>query len=210
MIISYSDRATTIAHIRAYIINARAKNPNYRVVDIGGSRLGWTADLADLVVDLSSDDMRFDLCIRDQWRGLLDLVARDGMFDLCICTHTIEDLYNPVPCLEFMPVLARAGFVSVPSVQTELSHCESRDWRGFIHHRWMLSAGDRLELVSKLEFIRAVPASEYRAEVEELVVHWQGSLPYRLKSYLGPDADSLRLQYRDWIGSALAQVPNRV
>ena len=204
MIISYSDRDTTIAHIRAYIIDARAKNPNYRVVDLGGSRVGWTADLADLVVDLSAQSgMQFDLCRSDQWQGLLDLVDRSGPFDLCICTHTIEDLYDPVPCLEFMPRIAREGFVSTPSVVTELSHHESSAWRGFLHHRWILSGQRSMELVSKLEFINCFKATEYQRAQEEIVFHWRGQLPYRILSVLGPDADHLIAQYDQWLVRAL-------
>lgn len=46
--------------------------------------------------------------------------------DFAICTHTLEDLDNPGPVWELLPVVARRAFVAVPSKHAELRRHAAR------------------------------------------------------------------------------------
>ena len=108
----------------------RKRQGNYRVLDLGGQPGGWSNSVVDLYVNTGSFDpsvagdrvLNRDLCDPATWAALDQYVLEVGVFDYCICTHTLEDLVYPFPLLEGMSRWARAGFISVPSLRSELSN----------------------------------------------------------------------------------------
>jgi len=150
----------------------------------------------------------YDLSMESEWQPLLDYVARHGLFDLCICTHTLEDLFNPIPALKFMPAIAREGFISTPSVTCELAHVQSSQFLGYVHHRWLFSYDqDQLELISKLGYLEHTATGiKHDAAHEEIQYHWRDHLPFRVLSQLGPTADAMVATYDQWIGRAVGRV----
>jgi len=69
----------------------------------------------------------------------------DKEFDFCLCTHTLEDLYNPFLLISEMSRVAKRGYISTPSMgkDMEYSHYNLTDWKtgtrrvpGIAHHKW--------------------------------------------------------------------------
>jgi len=192
---------------------ARSENPSYRCIDLGAvAGQGWSSSVVDLVVDINSSDtdssMKLDICRWDSWSRLLALVEEQGKFDYAICTHTLEDIYNPFTALELLPKIAQAGYISMPSVNTELSYCD-KDWcMGYIHHRWIFNQEDGEMLVMpKLGYLEH-DFSVRRAfnwSIYEIRYEWEGALPFRVfkDNFLGPSSEILR---RD-LNSALNRSP---
>lgn len=206
-----SGREAILAHIRA----ERAANPGYRVVDIGGTVGGWTAGYCDLVVDINArggaGNLPADICTPAGWNLLDGYVAENGLFDYAICTHTLEDIYNPALALERMPRIAGAGVITTPSLRTELGRPENPAWLGYIHHRWIFAGVDGgILLAPKLGFLErlhGLPA-EVDPRVEEVRFHWAGSIQYRMfmDNYLGPNAGEVISRYTGFIRGQLEVV----
>src|SRR5215204_5526988 len=97
------------------------------VLDVGGWGSPWPR--ADWVIDLmpyetrglygpaARDRERFsretwverDVCAREPWP------FGDDQFDYAVCSHTLEDLRDPVYVCAELNRIARAGYVEVPS-----------------------------------------------------------------------------------------------
>ena len=108
------------------------QSQSYTVIDIGGIVNGWTNEIADLVVDKNAIDseksMQLDICVYPEWDKLINHVLKNGKYDYAICTHTLEDVYNPFDLIKLMPSIAKSGIISMPSANTELSPVENMNW----------------------------------------------------------------------------------
>ena len=190
-----------------HITDIRAITPNFRVIDIGGLAGGsWSSPYINMCVDINAEDtdtsMGFDICNWEQWAKLADHVEIFGKFDYCICTHTLEDIYDPVTALRWMPRIAQAGIITTPSPRTELSR-HNGNYLGYIHHRWIFSedAGEML-LVPKLGVLEWLTHGlDYNEAESEIVFEWRDTIEWRMfmDNYLGPDIQSVGLQFRDII-----------
>ncbi|HEX8120649.1 MAG TPA: methyltransferase domain-containing protein [Solirubrobacteraceae bacterium] len=105
------------------------------VLDVGGATN--RIDRVDVVLDvLPSADVRRDICDREPWP------FDDAQFDFAICSHTLEDVRDPVwVCAELQRV-ARAGYVEVPSRLEEQCWGVHGDWVGWSHHRWLIDVAE--------------------------------------------------------------------
>src|SRR3954468_14104941 len=98
------------------------------VLDVGGwakpfSRADWVIDLMPYETrglygyDKESAEERFTA---DTW-ALHDICAHvpwpfaDNQFDFAICSHTLEDIRDPVWVCSELQRVARAGYIEVPS-----------------------------------------------------------------------------------------------
>jgi len=133
------------------------------VLDVGG----WASPLprADWVIDLMPYEtrglygdppdpkaerfgpetwIRRDICDRAPWP------FEDGRFDFVICSHTLEDVRDPVwVCAEIQRV-GRAGYVEVPSRLEEQAYGIQGPWVGWGHHHWLIDVGGgEIEFVFK-------------------------------------------------------------
>ncbi len=106
-----------------------------RVLDVGGA----TNRLArvDVVLDLlPGADVRRDVCDREPWP------FADDEFDFAICSHTLEDVRDPVWVCSELQRVARAGYVEVPSRLEEQCWGVHGEWAGWSHHRWLVDVDD--------------------------------------------------------------------
>jgi len=213
MEISYGTIDHSKQYIRGLITSARSINPDYRVIDIGGvAGQRWSNDLCDLVVDINAPTndpkaLAVDICNPRDWLKLFDLVKRDGLFDYAICTHTLEDVYDPILALEFLPKIARAGIITTPSLSTELSRPENPNWLGYIHHRWLFDQEQgTLLLAPKLSFLETFVKNtvEFDLETFEICYEWTKELPFKqfMDNYLGPNAKTVVEEYQQLISRA--------
>jgi Methyltransferase domain len=178
------------------------------VLDLGG----WAQPFvrADWVIDLmpyetraqygraGSGEERFG---PDTWieRDLCDrkpLPFRDGEIDFAICSHTLEDVRDPVWVCAELNRVAKAGYIEVPSRLEEQSRYVNGPWVGWSHHRWLIDVEDpAIVFVAKPHLLHA--NEHYRfpdgfAEVltpDERVqtLFWEGGFSFRERIFFDPD-----------------------
>ncbi len=76
----------------------------------------------------------------------------DKFFDFVICSHTLEDVRDPIRVCEELSRIGKAGYIETPSPLTELTWGRENNapWVGYCHHRWLVSV-EYNELVFRLK-----------------------------------------------------------
>jgi hypothetical protein len=133
-----------------------------------------------------------DICAREPWP------FSAGQFDFAVCSHTLEDVRDPVfVCDELMRV-ARAGYIEVPSRLQEQSAGVHGPWVGWSHHHWLVDvAGDEITFVFKPHALHGMASHHFPAGFHERLspeqrvasLWWSGRFHRRERIFL--DADSL-------------------
>ncbi len=105
------------------------------------------------------------------------------MFDFVVCSHTLEDIRDPIrACKEIMRI-GKAGYIETPSRLSE-SVRGTDGTVGATHHRWLVTtAGNRLEFRHKPHHLHSsasyfVPESYLLAQPPEARItylFWEGS-----------------------------------
>lgn len=119
-----------------------------------------------------------DICAHTPWP------FADKQFDFAVCSHTLEDLRDPLwVCHELIRV-AKAGYVEVPSRAFESCRGLERPGQaGLSHHRWLIEIeGDHIRFQQKYHMIHA---------------DWRFSLPPRYRARLTPEASASWLWWQD-------------
>jgi hypothetical protein len=171
-----------------------------QVLDVGAGLSPF--ERADWVIDLlphsargeyayeRSDAERFteqtwvqrDICDREPWP------FADDQFDFVICSHTLEDVRDPVWICSELNRVARAGYVEVPSRLEEQSWGVRGPWVGWSHHHWLCDVhDDEIEFVFKPHVIHGRPSDYFPADfpatlTDEQKVQqlwWRGGFHYR-------------------------------
>jgi hypothetical protein len=139
-----------------------------------------------------------DLCGREPWP------LADRSVDFAICSHTLEDLRDPLwVCAELIRV-AKAGYIEVPSRAAE----QSRGWEaigiaGLSHHRWLIDITDnRITFLMKYHLLHAdwrysLPPRFLRDLPEARRVQWlfwEGSFDYEERTIHGSHAQAAELE----------------
>ncbi|MGI8845859.1 MAG: class I SAM-dependent methyltransferase, partial [Thermoleophilaceae bacterium] len=66
----------------------------------------------------------------------------DDQFDFAVCSHTLEDVRDPVGVCAELSRVARAGYIEVPSRLEEQSLGVQGPWAGWGHHHWLIDPID--------------------------------------------------------------------
>ena len=114
-----------------------------------------------------------DMCAREPWP------FADKQFDFVICSHTLEDIRDPLwVCSELMRV-GKRGYIEVPSREWETCRGPERPSQaGLSHHRWLIDIdGSRIAFLQKFHLIHShwrfsFPATHLRALPPERTVQW--------------------------------------
>lgn len=181
-----------------------------RVLDVGG----WFRpfNLATHVVDIEpyetrqtfhaldpDNEQRFtsetwiqiDAC-RDDWP------FPDDYFDFCVCSHTLEDLPDPVTVCAQINRVSRAGYIEVPSklreifVKRRFARLRSLIGQpleiGFPHHHWICDLGgdgiifspkDTAALQSSRAYVTRADLGRKLTQTEAGIgLWWTGSFGY--------------------------------
>lgn len=179
------------------------------VLDVGG----WASplDRADWVLDLMPYETRGlygqgpdphserftpetwvvrDMCAREPWP------FADDQFDFAVCSHTLEDVRDPVwVCAELRRV-ARAGYIEVPARAQEQTFGVHGPWVGWSHHHWLVDIREEsIEFVLKPHLLHGRPEfwvdREWTAAQppERLVssMTWTGSFEFSERVFYEPD-----------------------
>ncbi len=125
--------------------------------------------------------IRRDVCDRQP------LPFGDEEFDFVVCSHTLEDIRDPIGvCAEIVRV-GKAGYVEVPSRLEEQSWGVAGPFVGWSHHRWLIDRPDgRLEFMHKPGALQAlgeaqIPADAYaKLTPEQRVISffWEGTFDF--------------------------------
>ncbi len=124
------------------------------VLDVGGwakplSRADWVIDLMPygtrgVYGDHRPELERFthdswverDICDREPWP------FSDDQFDFVVCSHTLEDVRDPVWVCSEINRVGRAGYIEVPSRLEEQAWGVAGEWAGWSHHHWLIDIDD--------------------------------------------------------------------
>ncbi len=177
------------------------------VLDVGGAavpfpRADWVMDIASYETrgnwghDGDPAQERFsaetwvqrDICDREPWP------FTDDHFDFAVCSHTLEDVRDPVWVCAELNRVARAGYIEVPSRLEEQAWGFQGPWSGWTHHQWLIDVD---AAAAELTFVfkpHCVHAPEYRFPAgfrdtlapEQRIsrLWWEGSFGYRERIFL--------------------------
>jgi SAM-dependent methyltransferase len=159
-------------------------DPDALVLDIGG----WADpfERADWVVDLFPYETR-GLYERRGWidpprdrgperftaetwiqRDICDrapLPFDDDHFDFVICSHTLEDVRDPVWVCSEIARVGRAGYIEVPSRLEEQTWGIAGEYVGWPHHHWLIDVdGWSIQFVFKTHALHANPTYQFPHE----------------------------------------------
>lgn len=135
------------------------------VLDVGGGSGPFAR--ADWVVDLVGYDARVPVAgerfSRERWieRDVCErepLPFADDSVDFAICSHTLEDVRDPIWVCAELSRVARAGYVEVPSRLVEQAPGVHGPWTGWSHHRWLVDvdqAAGTIDFVFKSGVVHA-------------------------------------------------------
>lgn len=122
-----------------------------------------------------------DICAREPWP------FADQQFDFAVCSHTLEDLRDPLWVCHELARVAKAGYVEVPSRLFESTlGMERPEIAGLSHHRWLVEVEQgRLRFLPKYHLLHAdwrfhLPARykrHLRGERAVTWLWWEGELP---------------------------------
>jgi len=170
------------------------------VLDVGGwarplARADWVLDLMPYETrgrygldgtppERFGEDtwVRRDICDRTPWP------FNDGRFDFAVCSHTLEDVRDPVWVCSELARVARAGYIEVPSRLEEQSLGVHGPWVGWSHHHWLVDVSDRsIEFVFKSHVLHARESDHFpegfhaTLSEEERVqtLWWEGGFDFR-------------------------------
>ena len=194
------------------------------VLDVGG----WVRPLtrADWVLDImpyetrgaqgqGAGEERFsaetwvqrDICAREPWP------FADRQFDFAVCSHTLEDVRDPIWVCRELTRVARAGYIEVPSRLDEQTYYRQGPWVGWGHHHWLVDVHDGgIDFVFKHHVIHGPEENHFPPEFhaglsdEDLVqtLWWEGGFPYRERVLLtAEEVDSYLADFvREHVGAA--------
>ena len=168
--------------------------PTDRVLDIGG----WARPFnrANYVLDIGSYETRGvfgsqgpeeEFFSKETWiaRDLCDrnpYPFSDKYFDYVICSHTLEDIRDPIFVCSEINRIGKRGYIEVPSLESELTlGIEHRSYAGRYHHRWLVD-------IKQNDII-------FTFKYHIIHFHWKYHLPNRHKSNLTPHR---LVQYLFW------------
>lgn len=197
------------------------------VLDVGG----WASPMprADWVMDLMPYETRGlygeaadpeaerfgpetwierDICAREPFP------FDDGEIDFAVCSHTLEDIRDPLwVCSELIRV-AKAGYIEVPSRLEEQSIGVQGPWAGWSHHRWLIEIeANHIEFAFKSHAINARESFQLprgfartltpRERVQTLF--WTGGFEFSERIFLGPTEHDEYLE--SFVETALRERP---
>jgi SAM-dependent methyltransferase len=150
-----------------------------------------------------------DICDREPWP------FQDKQFDFVTCSHTLEDIRDPIWVSSELIRVAKAGYIEVPSRLEEQSYGFQGPWAGWGHHRWLIDLdGDELIFVFKHHVLHNRDSDRFPYEFHESLtaeqrVHqlwWQGSFRYREQLFF--DGPGLDAYLQDFVSEHLSAEPS--
>jgi hypothetical protein len=206
--VSNGDRTLLINFIKT-----QKSKKKFTVVDVGGSTGCWSAPYVDAIVDfnpmqntnLNIKLFKCDITNPNDYSEIYDYIEANGKFDFCICSHTLEDIINPVFVCEQIAKISKSGYVAFPTKYRELSRnieFTNLNFRGYMHHRWIFTIKDNIVVgFPKINYIESTDIFDYVAtkedDMQDLSFWWEDKIDimYINNNYLGPSGTAIVSYY---------------
>jgi hypothetical protein len=163
---------------------------NYKTIDIGASAMYWSYPeckyVADSVVISNEGTTLFKLNLEDKstWNELLSYVETNGKFDFSICSHTLEDVFNPLDLIGLLTKISNSGFIAIPSKYDEFLFLYNQPYRGNAHHKQFFDMVDNeLIIFPKFSWIENDVRSDeilMKNKGKEISFFWEKEIPIKV------------------------------
>lgn len=161
-----------------------------RAIDLGASAMYWSYPECLVIADAYPNDrpnttfINIDFDDSQTWSKLLDYVNTHGKFSFSICSHTLEDVFNPLELIKLLETISSSGFIAVPSKYDECCKLYDNVYRGNAHHKQFFDIkNDRLVLYPKYSWIENNEKTDIIVKQDkgrELSFFWTDSIPVKL------------------------------
>lgn len=187
------------------------------VLDIGAwgrpfTRADWVMDLHPYATRglYGSDGPQPERFSEETWivRDICDREPYpfgDDELDFVICSHTLEDVRDPIWVCSEMVRIAKAGYIEVPSRLEEQSYGFQGPWVGWGHHRWLVDATEgHVEFVFKHNVLHGRESDHFPAGYHDglspaqrvQTFWWEGSFEYTERVFVtAEDLDPYLAEY---------------
>jgi SAM-dependent methyltransferase len=166
-------------------------------------RHGWVHDHAPAPERFGLETwIQRDICDREPYP------FRDDEIDFVVCSHTLEDVRDPVWVCAEMARIGRAGYIEVPSRLEEQTYGVAGPFVGWYHHRWLVDVADgRIEFIFKPHGMHLREENYFPREFgpaltpEERVqsLWWEGGFEYRERFFADQES------FFDYLGEFVEQ-----
>jgi hypothetical protein len=142
-----------------------------------------------------------DICSHEPWP------FADDQFDFAICSHTLEDVRDPIRVCEELMRVAKAGYIEVPSRVEEQMWGVQGAWVGWGHHHWLSDVReDGIDFVFKHHILHAredlqVPHRALAPEERVSSLWWEGGFAVRERIFFEGD------ELEEWLRELVATQP---
>lgn len=182
---SYNQIGGRRDEIKKYILDNGLKS-----IDLGASAMYWSYPeckyVADSLVISKEGTTFFEVNLEDKssWKELLEYVDSNGKFDFSICSHTLEDVFNPIELITLLEKISNSGFVAIPSKYNEFSFLYENKYRGNAHHKQFFDVIDNeLMVFPKFSWIENHERSDEILQHHkggELSFMWESEIPVKI------------------------------
>lgn len=171
--------------VKSYI-----QEKGYKTIDVGASAMYWSYPECKFVADslvISKEGTTFfniNLENKNTWNELLEYVEKNGKFDFSICSHTLEDVFNPLELINLLKLISVSGFVAIPSKYDEFSFLYQNTYRGNAHHKQFFDVvDDTLVVYPKFSWTERDERSDEILKYNkgnELSFFWENNIPVKI------------------------------
>jgi hypothetical protein len=171
--------------VKSYI-----QEKGYKTIDVGASAMYWSYPECKFVADslvISKEGTTFfniNLENKNTWNELLEYVKKNGKFDFSICSHTLEDVFNPLELINLLKSISVSGFVAIPSKYDEFSFLYQNTYRGNAHHKQFFDVvDDTLVVYPKFSWTERDERSDEILKYNkgnELSFFWENDIPVKI------------------------------
>lgn len=128
-----------------------------QILDVGGAfaSFPYSTHIIDIIDDISHNIFKVDI-------DFDTFPFKNDEFDFLYCRHTIEDIQNPIHCLNEIFRTCKEGYIETPSPLAEFTeNIDGKDinydgYKGYIHHRyiiWSSIKNNQLHILPKYPII---------------------------------------------------------
>jgi hypothetical protein len=153
-----------------YVKNKKAHSV-YKVLDIGANANSWTKEIADATVDIVVDVDDNSRLVGD----VMDIATYSNIgddWDLIILSHILEDVRDPFFVWNSLKDKSKEFYISSPSKFAEFGNPESLQFKGWHHHRWILTSDQNaLYVTTKTSMVNAFGKNRLGLKVSALWIY---------------------------------------
>lgn len=138
----------------------------------------------------------------------------DKSIDFVICSHTLEDVRDPIWVCSEIRRIGKAGYIETPSRLEEQCFGVQGPWVGWGHHRWLVEVEEgALEFVFKHHVVCGRASDHFPLAFQDMLspedrvvqLWWEGSFDFHERIFIG--AEELDPYLAGFVEKELARRP---